>query len=176
MFYSYALEVINKARNMNYEEETMVKYWNDEKKGSLTPAGHLMSILTQILEVEKTNLNKSAEAYMKLGIALHDVTVAIWKTKYTFNTIGADEYIRTYIDDEFLTLMESPATPEFSSGQSALASAAAEVLGDIFGHNYSFTDRTYENSKQFNGVPRVFKNFQQMAEEASQIGENINKL
>lgn len=38
---------------MNYEEETMVKYWNDEKKGSLTPAGHLMSILTQILEVEK---------------------------------------------------------------------------------------------------------------------------
>ena len=198
VFYSYALEVINKARNMNYEEETMVKYWNDEKKGSFTPAGHLMSILTQILEVEKTNLNKSAEAYMKLGIALHDVTVAIWKTKYTFNTIGADEYIRTYIDDEFLTLMESPATPEFSSGQSALASAAAEVLGDIFGHNYSFTDRTYENSKQFNGVPRVFKNFQQMAEEASmanlyggihyrfsieegikqgiQIGENINKL
>ena len=70
---------------------------------------------------------------MKLGLCMHDVTVAIWKTKYTFNTIGADEYIRTYIDKNFLTLMKSPATPEFSSGQSALASAAAEVLGEVFG-------------------------------------------
>ncbi len=198
VFYSYALEVKNKAQNMNYNEEMMVRYWNDEAPGTFTPAGHHMSILTQLLKIEKKNLAESAEAYMKLGLCMHDVTVAIWKTKYTFNTIGADEYIRTYIDKNFLTLMKSPATPEFSSGQSALASAAAEVLGEVFGFDYAFTDKTYDHRKDVIGAPRSFQNFQQMAEEASlanlyggihyrfsieegikqgiQIGENINKL
>lgn len=198
VFYAYALEVKIKAKSMGLYQENLVRFWNDEAKGSYTPAGHFVSILSSLVKKENKNLAEASEAFMKLGLCMHDVTVAIWKTKYTFNTVGADDYIKTYIDNNFLTLMASPATPEFSSGQAAIASGAAEVFGQVFGYNYAFTDVTYEYRKDIDGSPRSFKNFQQMADEASianlyggihyrfsieegvkqgiQIGENISKL
>lgn len=166
-FYAYALEVRNRVENLSRQEEVMVKYWNDEQDNSITPAGHLMSILAQILDTEKKDLGFCAFAFMKLGITLHDATVMAWKTKYTYNTVRPETYIREYIDNEFLSLINPTATPEYSSSPAALAAASAEVLGGLFGYNYAFTDRTYEFRKDIDGSPRSFKSFEHMEEEIS---------
>ncbi|MDQ3140756.1 MAG: vanadium-dependent haloperoxidase [Bacteroidota bacterium] len=166
-FYAYALEVRNRVRNLNKAEVEFVKYWNDEKKEGLSPSGHLFSILVQILESQDKDLAYTTQAFAKLGIALHDATVATWKIKYTYNTINPENYIKSYIDQNFFTLINTPATPEYASGQASLAHAATEVLSELFGYNFPFTDKSYENRKDIDGSPRSYKSFQHMSEEVT---------
>ncbi len=164
-FYSYALEVRNKVENLTRQDEILVSYWNEDQDGTITPAGHMLSILCQLLKSESKDLGFAAFAIMKLSTTLHDATVAAWKTKYTYYTIRPETYIRKFIDNEFLSLSNATATPEYSSGQAAVASAAVEVLGSLFGFNKSFTDKTYENRKDIDGSPRSYPSFQDMADE-----------
>ncbi|MBK9270160.1 MAG: hypothetical protein IPM48_01060 [Saprospiraceae bacterium] len=167
VIYTHALEVRNKVENLSKEEVQMVKYWNDEQENSITPAGHMLSILGQILKTENKDLGFSAYAFMKLGIAIHDATVMTWKTKYTYFTMRPEMYIREYIDHDFLPFVNPNATPEYSSGLSSVAAASVEVLGSLFGHNYAFTDKTYEYRKDIDGSPRSFKSFDHMLTEVS---------
>ncbi|NOT38397.1 MAG: hypothetical protein HOP11_13580 [Saprospiraceae bacterium] len=164
-FYSYALEVRNRAENLNYSDEIMVKYWNDDNEGDITPSGHMLAILCQNLQIENKDLGFAVFAMMRLATVMHDATVAAWKTKYTYYTMRPETYIRQYIDNEFLSLSNASSTPEYSSGQAAVAAAAAEVLGSLFGYNYAFTDRTYEYRKDIDGSPRAYQSYQDMAEE-----------
>ncbi|MBK8954692.1 MAG: vanadium-dependent haloperoxidase [Saprospiraceae bacterium] len=197
-FYANALDVRNRVRNLDVNSETMVKFWNDDQNQSLTTAGHMMSILSDILSQESRDLAFTAKAFAKLGLSLHDATVAAWKVKYKYNILRPETYIKENIDRDFLPLVDPQATPEYSSSSSALGMASAEVLSEIFGFNYAFTDRTHENRKDIDGTPRSFKSFQQMADEIASsclyggihyrfsleagqeqgavIGKNINKI
>ncbi|MEO6190015.1 MAG: vanadium-dependent haloperoxidase, partial [Saprospiraceae bacterium] len=165
VFYSYALEVRNRTDNLNRFDEDLVNYWNEDIEANITPAGHMLSILCQNLLSENKDLGFAVFAFMKLSTAMHDATIAAWKTKYTYYTMRPETYIREFIDAEFLSLSNATATPEYSSGQAAVASAAAEILGNLFGYNYGFTDVTYEYRKDINGSPRAYTSFQDMAEE-----------
>ncbi len=164
-YYSYALEVRNRAESVDHTDEIMVKFWSDDEEGEITPAGHMISILNQSLISENKDLSFAVFSLMRLTTVLHDATVASWKTKYTYYTMRPETYIRQYIDNEFLSLSNATATPEYSSGQAAVAAAAAEILGGLFGYNYAFTDRTYEYRKDIDGSPRSYPSFQDMAEE-----------
>jgi hypothetical protein len=163
LFYSYALEVKNKSENVDRYDEVTFNFWNDDQDGQIAPAGHMLSILNQIIQLENKDLGFAAFALMRLSTTLHDATVASWKTKYTYFTIRPETYIRKYIDKSFVALGNANSTPEYSSGQTAVASAAAEILGSLFGYNYSFTDQTYVHRKDINGNPRTFQSFQDMA-------------
>ncbi|HRI01922.1 MAG TPA: vanadium-dependent haloperoxidase [Saprospiraceae bacterium] len=165
--YAYALEVHNRTKSLTKADETMVRYWNDDQKFSITTPGHLVSILMQLIRSENKDLAFASQALMKLGIAMHDATVVAWKTKYTFNTVRPINYIRDFIDGNFITLVNTQASPEFSSAQAATAGAAAEVLGSIFGYSFGFTDRTYEFRKDIDGSPRSYRSFKQLAEEVT---------
>jgi hypothetical protein len=167
VMYAYAVDVRNKVENLTKEEEVMVRFWNDEQEHSITPAGHMMSVLAQVLKEEGKDLGFCAYAFMKLGITLHDATVMAWKTKYKYNTVRPESYIKSNIDNEFIALVNATPTPEYSSSPSAIASAAVEVLGNLFGYSYAFTDRTYEYRKDIDGSPRSFKSFQHMSKEVS---------
>ncbi|MEP7196447.1 MAG: hypothetical protein ABI851_07990 [Saprospiraceae bacterium] len=165
VFYSYALEVRNTVINLNRQDEIVVKYWNEDLEGTITPAGHMLAILGEILKSQSKDLGFAAFSMMKLATTLHDATIAAWKTKYTYYTMRPETYIRQYIDHDFLSLSNATATPEYSSGQAAVASAAAEILGSLFDYNYAFTDRTYEYRKDIDGSPRAYQSFQDMADE-----------
>lgn len=165
MFYAFALEVRNRSESVNRQDEIMIKFWNEDSEGEITPAGHMLSILCQTLQLEGKDLGFAVYSMMRLSTSMHDATVAAWKTKYTYYTMRPETYIREYIDNEFLSLSNASATPEYSSGQAAVAAAAAEVLGSLFGYNYAFTDRTYEYRKDIDGSPRAYQSFQDMAEE-----------
>jgi hypothetical protein len=57
-----------------------------------------------------------------------------------------------------------PPFPEYPSGHSVQSGAAFEVLADLFGRSYAFTDRTHDD-RGF--APRSFDSFSQAAEEAA---------
>ena len=46
-----------------------------------------------------------------------------------------------------------------------MGAAGAEALASVFGYSYSMTDRCHENRTEFEGKPRSFTSFAQMAEE-----------
>lgn len=197
-FYSYALDVRNRVKNLDDQIVTMVKYWNDDQDRSISVAGHILSILIDLVNREQKDLEFTAKAFAKLGIGLHDATVASWKVKYHYNMLRPETYIRENIDRDFIALINSQATPEFSSSASAVGMTGAEILSELFGYNYAFTDRTHEFRKDIDGTPRSFQSFQHMADEINNanlyggihyrfsleagqkqgnlIGRNINRL
>lgn len=164
-FFANALDVRNRVRNLDVVTETLVKFWNDDQNYSITTAGHMMAILTDILRAESKDLAFCCKAYAKLGMSMHDATVAAWRVKYRYNILRPETYIRENIDKDFLPLIDPQATPEYSSSSTALGMAAAEVLSDLFGYQYAFTDRTHEHRKDIDGNPRSYRSFHQMAEE-----------
>lgn len=166
-FYASALDVRNRVRNLDESIETVVKFWNDDQDHALTMAGHMITILSDLLESNSADLEFAAQAYAKMGICLHDATVASWKVKYRYNILRPETYIREHIDANFLPLIDPQATPEYSSSSSAVGSACAEVFSQLFGYQYAFTDRTHEFRKDIDGSPRSYQSFQQMSEEIS---------
>ncbi len=198
LFYSYALDVRNRVKNLDDPIVTMVKYWNDDQDRSISVSGHIMTILIDILSKEEKDLEFAAKAFAKLGIGFHDATVASWKVKYHYNMLRPETYIKENIDRDFISLINSQATPEYSCSAASVGMTGAEILSELFGYNYAFTDRTHEFRKDIDGTPRSFQSFQHMAEEinnsnlyggihyrfsleagqkqGTQIGKNINRL
>jgi membrane-associated phospholipid phosphatase len=72
--------------------------------------------------------------------------------------------IRAHLNPGFEPLLITPPFPEYPSGHSTQSGAAAEVLTDLFGEDFAFTDRTHEDD----GLPaRSFPSFRAAAEEAA---------
>lgn len=198
VFFAAALDVRNRVRNLDDPIVTMVKYWNDDQDHSISVSGHIMSILIDILSKEQKDLAFAAKAFAKLGIGLHDATVASWKVKFKYNMSRPETYIKENIDKNFISLINSQSTPEYSASPSAVSMTGSEILSAIFGYNYSFTDRTHQYRKDIDGTPRSFQSFQHMADEinssnlygginysfsleagqkqGTQIGKNVNRL
>jgi hypothetical protein len=162
-FYDFAHQVYNSGLNLTAEQTTIAQYWADGG-GSITPAGHSMSMLTDILAQRNANLEESALAYAKLGIALSDAFLACWKTKYIYNLCRPVTYIQEHIDSTWLPLIATPPFPEYPSGHSSQSGAMGTVMSDLFGSGYAFIDSTH--GANFGG-PRSFNSFEEAAEEAA---------
>jgi PAP2 superfamily len=165
-FYQEGMEVYNTVQNLQTPERDIAKYWSDDPGLTGTPSGHSISILTQLLKTENTNLTKAAEAYVKLGMSLHDAFVCCWKTKYTYNLMRPISYIQQNIDPAFTTVLNTPPFPEYTSGHSVQSGAMATVLTSVFGTR-TFTDRTHAARTDINGAPRTYSSFKACAEEAA---------
>ncbi len=166
-FFKQALEVYTTSENLTPEQILIAKYWSDDAGLPGTPPGHSISVLTQILKLENSNLAVSAEMYAKLGVALSDAFLSCWKCKYTFNLIRPVSYINNAIDPSWKTLLTTPPFPEFTSGHSSQSGAFSFIMTEKFGDNYSFTDYTHESRTDIDGTPRKFSSFKAMADEAA---------
>lgn len=197
-FYLDALEVYNTVKNLTPSEKTIAEYWSDDPGKTATPPGHSISMLRQVLEKEDAKLSLAAEAYARVGMAVHDAFVSCWRAKYIFCLMRPVTYIRNEIDPNFSSLLTTPPFPEYTSGHSVQSGASAEVLTALFGPDYAFTDHTHENRTDINGTPRTFPSFDAAAEEAAisrlyggihyrfgieegvvqgrKVGKNINEL
>ncbi|MEO5906614.1 MAG: phosphatase PAP2 family protein, partial [Saprospiraceae bacterium] len=162
-FYEYANQVYTTGLNLTPEQSTIAFYWADGG-GSITPAGHSISMLTNVLEDENANLEEAVISYAKLSIALSDAFLACWKTKYLYNLCRPVTYIRSHMDSTWLPLMGTPPFPEYPSGHSSQSGAMGTVMTSIFGPDYSFTDETH--GPNFGG-PRTFDSFNDAAQEAA---------
>lgn len=171
IYYQQAKEVYELYRKQTFEQRVIAEYWKDNPSTTFTPPGHSMSILTQLLQEQNSSLEFTAIAYAKMGFALSDAFVCCWKTKYETNCVRPINYIRKYIDVRFVPSITTPPFPEYTSGHSVQAGAASEVLTNLFGNNFAFTDKTLDRfqistDKRYL-VNRSFPNFYAMAEESS---------
>lgn len=164
-FYKEAMEVYQISNQATQEQRQFALYWADDPLKTPTPAGHWAFIATDILKLQKANLAKAAETYVQLNLAMSDAFVAGWRTKYSTNVLRPVTYVQLVIDSNWVPeLMHTPPFPEYPSGHSVQSSAAAQVLGALFGSQTPFTDNTH-NDRGWG--PRTFKSFKAAADEAA---------
>jgi len=193
-FYSYAYQVYTQVQNNTQAQLTIAEYWADGPN-TITPPGHSINILNQIIRRENSNLAEAAFLYANLGIALSDAFLACWKVKYTYNLLRPITYINNYIDSAWQPAWPTPPFPEYTSGHASQSGAMSEVLEATFGTAYAFVDSTHGANY---GGPRAFNSFDEAAEEAAisrlyggihysfgnstglamgrQIGQNVNAV
>lgn len=164
-FYAQALEVYQASQTLSDEQRQIALFWSDDPGQTSTPPGHWVSILGQIVEEQRLPLDQAAEAYAKLGIAVADAFIGCWKLKYQYNLLRPVSYIRQVLGQPgWMPLLATPPFPEYPSGHSVQSAAAAQVLTQLFGPNFAFTDHTHSAR----GLkPRRFASFNQAAEEAA---------
>ena len=163
------------ANTENNEDLWIAEFWADDVEGlMISPPGRQFSIATQLIKQYDLSYDKALELLLRLGFSINDAAVSAWDDKYTYNIERPSNYITKYIDESFTTNLsrfiqeENPAFPSYPSGHATFAAAAAGVFINFFGtDNISFTDNTYTNSINisFNGSPRSFTSFSEMARE-----------
>jgi len=164
-FYGQAQEVYRVSNQATQEQRQFALYWADDPAKTPTPAGHWVSIASDILKSRKATLAQAAETYARLNLAMADAFIAAWQAKYARNVLRPVTYVQLVIDSNWVpTLMNTPPFPEYPSGHSVLSGAAATVLAQEFGAETAFTDNTH-NDRGWG--PRRFKNFQAAADEAA---------
>ncbi len=164
-FYIEAQEVHRVSRQATQPQRQFALYWADDPGKTPTPAGHWAFIATDLLKARKASLAGAATAYAQLTLAMADAFIAAWHTKYSLNLLRPVTYVQLVIDSTWVpTLMDTPPFPEYPSGHSVLSSAAAAVLGSLFGAGTAFTDNTH-NDRGWG--PRDFPSFKAAADEAA---------
>lgn len=173
--FAQGLEIYSSTTPISKEQQWIGEFWSDDiYKLTFEPAGRWLAVAQQVITKEKSPLDKAVYTYAKIGIGLSDIGVACWNSKYIYNIERPITYIRRTIDPTWATRLNNPISimegitppfPAYPSGHSCFGAVAAEVLTNIFGANYAMTDRCHEGRTEFNGAPRSFNNFYEMAQE-----------
>jgi hypothetical protein len=99
-----------------------------------------------------------------VGISLNEGLISVFKTKYTYNQVRPIAYIRKVIGDtSWLSLLPTPAHPEYPSAHSVVSAAASEVLTAIYGDIGPLTDHTWD---YLGFPPRTFNTFRDIGIDA----------
>lgn len=175
-FFKTVNEVYTITTSLTDEQRTIAKYWDDnpfvtEHSGHLmygnkkiTPVGHWIGITTIACKKANADAVKTAQAYALTSIAMFDVIITCWETKYKYNQIRPVTVINEFMDRNWQPFLQTPPFPEHSSGHSGISAAAATVLTNIFGDNLAFEDTS---DLEYIGMKRKFQSFNQAAQEAS---------
>jgi hypothetical protein len=166
-FFAAGLEVYSTALGLTDEQKTIADYWSDAAGATGTPPGHWIAIVSQIAREDRLSLAEAAEAYVRVGIAVHDSFIGCWNAKYVYNLQRPVTYINDNIDGSWLPYIATPNFPSYASGHSTQSGAAARVLTDMFGIK-QFMDTTHiDHNLMPPQKPRTFKSFVEAAREAA---------
>ncbi|MEM7212559.1 MAG: Ig-like domain-containing protein, partial [Pseudomonadota bacterium] len=155
------------------DQTQIARFWADGA-GTETPPGHWNRIAAQVSEAEGLSLSQSAELMLKLNLALADAAIAAWDTKFTYDfwrpvTVlsegGRVDATQIVADPDWDPLLTTPAHPEYVSGHSTYSGAAATVLTDTFGEDYTFSDNATTTSGE---ITRDFDSFWHAATEGGE--------
>lgn len=175
-FYNEALSVYEAGNNLTAEQREIAFFWDCNPfmmnvKGhvmfatkKISPGGHWINITATACRNSKTDVVKSAEAYVRVALSLVDGFISCWDEKYRSLLIRPETYINQYIDENWVPTLQTPPFPEYTSGHSVISAAAADALTGVFGDSFAFTDST---EIEFGLAPRSFTSFKQAADEAA---------
>lgn len=173
-YYQEHLEVSNTVKNMTLDNHWIAEFWSDDITGmTFSPPARIFAIANQIIANERMNLEETLHMYCLMGIAINDAAVACWNSKYIYNTERPETYIRKYIDPDFQTILGeavgtpglNPSFPGYPSGHSTFAGVSWRMFEHFFGQQYEFTDHCHYGRTEFEGYPRTYTSWKQMAEE-----------
>jgi hypothetical protein len=175
-FYKGAKEVYTITANLSEEQKIIAKYWDDnpfvmEHSGHLmfgnkkiTPVGHWIGITTIACRMKNADPVKTAQAYALVSIAMFDVIITCWESKFEYQTIRPVTVINELINGNWQPFLQTPPFPEHSSGHSGISASAATVLTAMFGDNLAFEDTS---EMEYIGMKRSFSSFIEAANEAA---------
>jgi hypothetical protein len=163
--YQSALQVYNTANNLTAAQQTIASYWADGG-GTFTPPGHLMAIVSQLVQQKNYKLDKAAKMFCQAGMALYDASIVCWKCKYTYNTQRPITYIRANVPgaSSWTSFIGTPPFPSYTSGHSTFSKATSTVLEAVLGTHFPFTD---QSKVPYGFTARSFYNIHAAADEAA---------
>ena len=175
-YFRCLMEVKNVVDTLTDEQKAIADFWNDNPftmnvsghvmfaTKNFSPGGHWMNIVGIAAEKAKSDFKTTVCAYTKTSIALFDGFISCWEEKFKSNMIRPETVINKYYDAEWRPYIQTPPFPAYLSGHSVISAAAAEVMTEIYGDNFSYTDTS---EMEFGFPPRTFTSFHQAAWEAS---------
>ncbi|WP_404384978.1 vanadium-dependent haloperoxidase [Knoellia locipacati] len=149
--------------NLTDDQRALARFWTDNPLLSGLPSGHWMLVVSQVAVQRRLSLGQALEAYARLGITLHDAFLDCWTWKYRFNLLRPSTYVRRHIDPTWVTFVNSPQFPEYTSGHSVASRAASTVLTDLLG-SFAYVDDSHRDR---NLPARSFTSFHDAANEAA---------
>ena len=176
VFFKEVKEVYTIGKTLTEEQKTIAKYWDDnpfviEHSGhmmfgnkKITPGGHWMGIAAIAAKESKADAVKTAQGYALTAIALYDAFISCWDEKYRSNVVRPVTVINESIDKGWVTFLQTPPFPEYTSGHSTITAASAEVLTYLYGDKFAFRDTS---DLRYIGMQRHFNSFREAAAEAS---------
>ena len=159
-YYKMVSEIYDVSQALTPEQKAIAIYYRDNPGFG---GGHYLSILKQVLVQENPKLDFTAYAYAKASISIIDAGIGCYKIKYQYNQQRPIKYIREVLGHgSWNTVFPTPNFPDFPSAHSTIAGAFGEIMKDLFGSDYHFTDHTYD----YLGMPpRTFTSFDAMTQE-----------
>jgi hypothetical protein len=172
LFYKEVLAVKNAGDSLNDEQKHIAMFWDDLGSKTIiqghvmftakkfSPPGHWMNIVG--IAARKANADYSATvcAYAKTSIAVFDAFIQCWDEKYRSNLVRPETVINKYLDQDWMPFLQTPPFPEYTCGHSTASASAAEVLTDIFGDKFAYTDTS---ELEFGIKNRSFASFRDAA-------------
>lgn len=168
IYYAQALEIYTVNSPLSPENQWVAEFWGDDLPGlTFSSAARWISISNQVIEQEALAPEKALETYLRVGFAISDAAVSCWKSKYTYNLLRPETYIRQVFQADWRPIVHTPSFPAYPSGHAMLSAAAAEVLTNLYGQQYEMTDNSHKGRTEFKGKPRHFHSFYEMAFESA---------
>jgi hypothetical protein len=164
-FYKAAKEVYDIGVSLTDAQKATARWWADAGgAGTGVPAPyHILSIVTSVLEDQQAGLWKAAEVYAKTSMGLKDGPIITFRAKYQYNLLRPVTYIRRHINPDWLSLLNNPPYPEYTSGLVSNYGPVIQVLIREFG-DIPVADDAYA----WRGLPaRQFNTLSQLLAEAA---------
>ena len=163
-YYAQAQEVVDIKAALTPEQTEIARFWTDDAMLSMTPPGHWVAIVMQVMDRDGAPLDIQVEVLARLSVAMADGFIGCWQAKFEFDAIRPITYIRAVFDPKWDPLLNTPPFPEYPSGHSVQSAAAATVLTAYFGEGFAFDDATGADD----GLSaRTFSSFWAAADEAA---------
>jgi hypothetical protein len=159
--YNQADAVYQTDLALTKEQREIAQFWADPPGATPTPPGHWLAIASSF--VRTRNLEEAVQGYAKTSIGYFDAFIAIWQSKYEYNLLRPETYIRRHINPSWRPFLPTPQFPEYVSGHSGVSGASAVTFTEAFGSG-PFTDAT-KLRRGFGA--RTFTSFTHAAQEAA---------
>lgn len=130
----------------------------------ITPGGHWIGIAQIATRLAGEDMMGTARTLAYVSIGLADAFISCWDEKYRSNLIRPETVIQKYMDDQWKPVLQTPPFPEYTSGHSVISTAAAYLLTDIYGDNFSFLDTV---EVKYGLAERAFRSFFEASREAA---------
>ncbi len=160
--YEEARVVWETGKRLTPAQRETALYWADNGGETGTPAGHWLSIASQMVTERHLDAEQAAWLMVATSVALNDAFIAAWGYKFRLNLIRPRTFIRETMDSTWEPAIPTPPFPEYLSGHSTISAAAAGAMTAILGAT-PFEDST---SVLLGHAVRKFDSFRDAAIEA----------
>lgn len=138
-----ALATVREARRVaSAYNESIAKKWADGP-GTYTPVGHWNEIAAGLIVRDKLSNVESARVLAFMNMALMDVSIMCWRTKFRYWLMRPSQ-----VDKTIVPSFPIPNFPSYPSGHAAFSGAAATFLGHRFPDEKQELNRLAEEAAQ----------------------------